>query len=127
MARVVPDLITEDENNEIRSTSPSTAGRDMMSDTYGDRSATNSATCTHSDVNGGLGTPKANIYMVTAPLSGVPRPGSPLPEERMSKTEKTKNTPKDELTKDRKKNMMYKWSKGLALFYPELPWVSIAC
>ena len=126
MARVVPDLITEDENNEIRSTSRSTAGRDMLSDTHGDRSATNSYTCTHSDVNGGLGTPKATIYMVTAPLSGVPRPGSLLPEERMSKTEK-KNTPKDEMTKDRKKNMMYKWSKGLALFYPELPWVSIVC
>ena len=127
MARVVPDLITEDENNESRSTSRSTAGRDMLSDTYGDRSATNCDTCTHSDVNGGLGTPKATKYMVTAPLSGVPRPGSPLPEGRISKTEKTKNTPKDETTKDRKKNMMNKWREGLALFYPELPWVSIAC
>jgi hypothetical protein len=101
MARIAPDLITEDENNSSRST----AGRNILSDTHGDRSATNhSDTRTHSDVNGGLGTPG----------------------ERIKKTEK-KSTPKDEMTKDRKKNMMYKWSEGLALFYPELPWVSIAC
>ena len=94
MARVVPDLITEDENNESRST----AGRDMLSDT-GDRSATN-------------------------PNDSPRRTDFRDPEERISETEKAKNTPKDEMTKNRKKNMMYKWSEGLALFYPELPWVS---
>ena len=95
MARVVPDLITEDENNESRST----AGRAMLSDTCGDRSA-------------------------TSPNGSPPRADFRDPEERISETEKTKNTPKDEMTKNRKKNMMYKWSEGLALFYPELPWVS---